>query len=318
MAGMPRVEADPALDLALLRGGYARETARLASLGVDLSGDLAVERYIQTFDDLRSPIAYDHVPAEARQTCAALAASGGDAAVESFHRLVLLRLIEGFEARALRVGLPDWLRARTLAFLHDLQAGLWAKRRRLTLDQDSFLKDLAVCRLKLWPVGAELLDIASGVPRRPLLQGGAGHALAAFAYLSLSLRGFKPFYETHFDDRHAKGFSPDGYRDLYVTIGRLLRVAPMIKGVFSGSWWHDPAVAKISPNLAFLNELPLAGGARIFPLGTDPHTIKAATRLSQERAQLVQDGSYQPTNYLLVWGRDELLRWADRQTAGRA
>jgi hypothetical protein len=84
--------------------------------------------------------------------------------------------------------------------------------------------------------------------------------------------------------------------------------------MFSGSWWHDPALADISPNLAFLNSIAVAGGARLFPLGTDDQIIAQATRLSKDRARLVREGVYRPTNYLMVWARKDLLRWAEAQT----
>jgi hypothetical protein len=286
-------------------------TERLLRAGIDPIGAWPVDAYIGHFDALTQPCAYDRVPEAAAAASRAIVAAAGEAALEDYHRLVLLTLIGQREARAARHQVPAWL----LPACHDYGAMVERELARpkpgyYRLTNDPFLKDLAVCRQKLWPCGAELVDPCSGVPRRTLAQGGIGQMVAALRYFGLGAGGFAPFYESHFDPRLARQFTPDGYRQLYRTIARLLEQAPAVRGMFSGSWWHDPAVAAISPNLAFLNEIPLAGGARLFRAGTDPRTVKLATRLSKERSRLYQAGRYQPTAYILVWGRRELLAWA--------
>ena len=287
--------------------------ARLAAFGLDLGGALSVESYIEEFDGQEPFAAYNKVPPAIEERCAAIAEIGGGEAVETYHQLVLATLVDGFDRRAKAAGLPAWLEAQTLAYLKEiLEAAARPGRRRLRLEQDDFLKDLAVCRLKLWPLGVELVDVNAGLQKRIAL-GGVRQALGAACHVGLSLGGFRPFLETHFDARRARAFSADGYRRLYLAIARLMRDRPAYRGLVSTSWWHDPAVGAISPTLAFLNDLPLGAGARIYRMHSDQQTVKSATRLSKERTRLYREGAYLPTNYTLAWGRRDLLRWADAQ-----
>ncbi|MBC6445388.1 MAG: hypothetical protein GDA50_08230 [Alphaproteobacteria bacterium GM202ARS2] len=291
---------------------------RLTAMGLDMDGELSVASYIGHFDLLPSKAAYNHVPQAITERCTAIAEAGGEQAVETYHRLVITTLVDAFDQRAAACDLPSWLKEPTRRRLDDILRSLETPRRhQLRLERDDFLKDLAVCRLKLWPLGVELVDTDGGLPRRILL-GGLRQAISAVSHVTLSLGGLGPFLETHFDSRRAQAFSPEGYHHLYLMIARLLRDRPAFKGLISTSWWHDPAVSRISPNLAFLNSLPVNAGARVYRMYSDEQTTKSATRLSKERMTLYREGNYLPTNYTLAWGRRDLLRWADAQEADGA
>lgn len=293
------------------------ETA-LEDGGIKLEGRFSVAAYIGLFDALRQPIAYDHVPPAAVELIEAIEATAGPEMVEIYHRLVLLNLIQTFETRAADVQLPPDIHEHAVDFLLRLIQRLQKpKRGQYRLDKDYFLKDLSVARLKLWPCGAELVDIASGIPRRMLLEAGKGRFLKALGQIKFQCGGFKPFFETHFDARMSAGFSAEGYRSLYLTIAQMLENDAKIKGMYSCSWWHDPALARISPNLGFLNAIAVEGGAKLYPMGTNDQIIAQATRLSKERTQQVRAGTYRPTRYLMVWARRDLLRWKDVQTGSQ-
>ncbi len=308
------IDNDRAIDSDLLSRLKAEFSARLCSEGIDVDGSLAADKYISFFDSRFSLNGYSYVPPIAKEWCDAIDSLGGQEAIDIYHRLVLVKLIEGFDRRAAAVSLPDWLRAPTRTFILDvLEALTKSSGRKRLLNQDSFMKDFAVCRLKLWPCGAELVDVASMLSRSLLISGGPSQAVKAIFHIGGSIRGFKPVFETHFDTRRAKAFSYEGYHDLYKTIARLMREKPSVKGVYACSWWHDPAVAEISPNLAFLNDLPLGGGAKAYRFSRSEQIIKAATRLSRERTERFQQGSYHPTSYIVLWGRRELLSWAEKQ-----
>ena len=289
---------------------------RLKAMGVDVDGALSISSYIAAFDLLPSKAAYNKVPEAIVERCAALLETGGEQAVETYHRLVMTTLVDAFDQRASACDLPSWMEEPTRRYLDDMLMSLEKSGgRRLRLERDDFLKDLAVCRLKLWPFGVELVDVDGGLPKRIVL-GGFRQALSAVGHIGLSVRGLRPFLETHFDGRRANAFSPEGYHRLFLKVARLLRDRPAFKGLASTSWWHDPAVSRISPNLAFLNSLPLDAGARIYRLHRDDQTTRSATRLSKERTKLYRDGAYHPTNYTLIWGRLDLLRWAGAQETG--
>ncbi len=289
--------------------------ADLSSNGIDLQNQASVAGYIGFFDSVKRPVAYNYIPPKARKLIEHIEASGGPATSETYHRLVLLTLIQQFDRRAAALGLPETLHGNAIDFLEKLVRRLQKpKPGQYRFDRDEFLKDLSVTRLKLWPCGAELVDIASGIPRRMLLRTGAGHFLKTLGQIKFHCGGLRPFFETHFDSRMTGSFSAEGYHALYLAIARILQDAPAIRGVFSGSWWHDPALADISPNLAFLNDIAVGGGARLYPMGTDKQTIAQATRLSKERTQYVREGTYRPTSYMMIWSRKDLLHWAKTQS----
>ncbi len=304
------------IDHGVVDGLIADLKTELSSCGVTLEGARSVANYIAIFDSIPQPSSYSHVPIQARRLLSDIEATGGHDAVDAFLRLVLLTLAGQFEQRAAALSLPTVIHDRATDFLAKLLLRLQRPvSRRYGLDSDTFLKDLGVLRLKLWPGGAELVDMTSGIPRGMLLQAGIGQGVKTLGQITFFCGGLKPFFESHFDKRFSQGFSPAGYTAFYLTIADLLRQHPTARGLFSGSWWHDPALVDISPNLAFLNDIAVAGGARLFPMGTSDEIVAQATRLSKERAERVQEGSYRPTGYMLVWARDDLLHWAETQKA---
>ena len=114
--------------------------------------------YIGFFDAVKRPVAYNHIPPEAQKLIEDIEASGGSEASETYHRLVLLTLIQQFEKRATAIGLPEKLHGRAIDFLAKLVRRLQKpKAGQYRFDRDGFLKDLGVTRLKLWPCGAEFV-----------------------------------------------------------------------------------------------------------------------------------------------------------------
>jgi hypothetical protein len=179
---------------------------------------------------------------------------------------------------------------------------------------DLFLKDLAVCSLRLIPVGGSWLTEVSGIGRRFLVSGGARQFVDASLFALFKARGLKPYYQIHMDIRCLEGFSPRGRDQCYLGIAELLKLNPRIKGMYAVSWFYDPKLEKISPNLLYLRKEPEQNGARFFQIGTSATDIKFATAKSATRRKLYNEGKYLPTSYLLIWPRKELLSWADKRT----
>lgn len=288
---------------------------RLAAAGIDLEGALAVDVYIDRFDDLPASTPYNDVPSAIEDMCNAIVALGGEEALDVYHRLVLLELMGRFDQRASRYGLPSWLEGSVKACFQSIMRDVQKPRpRRFLLSKRDFLLDLGICRGKLWPCGAELVESGCSLNLRWLLQKREmAQSIRALMHVGFSVRGTTPVLASHFDKRRPEAFSPEGYRQLYLTIARLLREMPDHLGFLSSSWWHDPAVGRISPKLSFLNSLPLSGGARIYRIGTDETAVSTALRLSKERKEAYRKGIYHPTYYHLIWARRRLLNWADAQ-----
>ena len=90
----------------------------LTAAGIDLKGKLAVEAYIDLFDNLPASTPYNDVPSAVEDMGNAIVALGGEQALDVYHRLVLLQLTGRFKQRAARYRLPRWLEGRTKAYFH--------------------------------------------------------------------------------------------------------------------------------------------------------------------------------------------------------
>ena len=185
-----------------------------------------------------------------------------------------------------------------------------------SLSNDLYLKDLAIAGERMAPAGAQLLQTFAGIPRSLLWRGGAGQALAFTAFLT-KLRALAPLFEMHSDARRMAEFTPAGWQRFYVRAAELLRARPSIRGLVGASWWHDPAVGRLSKHMAFLNEMPMRHGARAFRYQADDYARELALLRSPERQRAYDSGEYLPTVYLLIWTREDVLRWAEAEDAAR-
>lgn len=281
-------------------------TARLAALGVDWGDVWPVERYLAFFAALPEIGPYHHVPDAAQRFDAEITAQGGAAALADYLRLTMLELLEK------RPWQSDPVQAEYFArVMGDIAHPRKGFHRH---DNDLFAKDFAVCRGKLLPCGAELVDRRSGVGRRVLASGGVRQLLGGLGFFAQA-GGFRPFYELHFDRRLIGAFDADGYRRLYLRLADMLSADPEARGVISSSWWHDPALAKISPELGFIGQIPESHGARLLRVDASAVAIAGATRFAPLRTRLYREGAYTPQTYLLAWARRDVLAWAAGERA---
>ena len=54
-------------------------------------------------------------------------------------------------------------------------------------------------------------------------------------------------------------FSPEGWMRFYLRTAELLRRDPRVKGLIGTSWLYDPALADVSPHLAYLRTVQIPG-----------------------------------------------------------
>lgn len=283
-----------------------------SGLAAGLLADHPIAAYLASYATLPAGSQYHAVPAEARATCAAIEAVGGMETVEAYHRLVLLHLI----ARTIAEGpvAPMRLTSEARGLLDDYLARVVAdvgKGRKgfFRHGHDPFAKDFAVCRGRLLPCGVEVLDPLGGIPRSLAFKGGLGQALT-MARMAWRLGGVKAVWGLHFDRRLVKDFSAQGYADLYLRVADLLEANPEIRGISSWSWWHDPQVARISPELSFIGSIPESGGAFVMRVGEDAYATADALRFAPQRKALYDAGQYRPCFHMLAWARQDVLAWA--------
>jgi hypothetical protein len=86
-----------------------------------------------------------------------------------------------------------------------------------------------------------------------------------------------------------------------------LPALPAARGIFGTAWFYDPQILTISPRIRFAQDLQIGEGAFRLKIGTNEAAIANATATSAERRNRYRDGTYQPTDYAIVWSRADLL-----------
>jgi hypothetical protein len=177
----------------------------------------------------------------------------------------------------------------------------------LRLDTDAFAKELAICLYRLIPAGGQLVDPGAAFPRGLLVRRPTRQMLAATGYLLLNVRGFAPFalFHTSLFQRH--WFTAAGWEFTFHCLPAVFRSFPRLKGLLAISWFCDPALLEISPELHFLQDIPRRWGAVFLPVGPEPGADSDALLLSRHRRQLFEAGRYVPRKYAFVVSRQDVL-----------
>jgi hypothetical protein len=135
--------------------------------------------------------------------------------------------------------------------------------------------------------------------------------LSLFLFLFKILNVYKLYYVIHTVDRYLPRFNKEQMNKAYINIANLLEINPDIYGIYRESWFLDPCLKNISPELAYLWEVPQQSGAKLFCIGNPHKAANKAISLSPLRKRLYEKGEYKPMNYAYVWPREELLSWAN-------
>jgi hypothetical protein len=228
-------------------------------------------------------------------------------------RALLLELADPVASlTSVSVAVPQRLIGDFLAGVERIRANaLLAPEAFFSIENDLLIKDLAVCLGQMFPAGARLIDLRSGLPRKVLARQGASlPSVLRFLHMA---GGFRPWFETHVDPRDLSQFNEGGLRQMYLRVAALLEVNPQVHGVFGGSWFYDPVLATISPHLAYLQQIPRQHGARLLRAVTTAGMARSALAKSRRRREAYERGLYRPQCYFLVWPRSALLQWARSQ-----
>ena len=172
------------------------------------------------------------------------------------------------------------------------------------------LRNLCFSRV---PVGPEHLEI-DGVPRSVAWQAGPKQALD-FARLLVEAGGHAPFYAVHLGygldpTTFLLVYSKRAQERMFRTLAACLEMHPEIRGVLSGSWWHDPALDEVSPHMSYLRSGWTERGAKLFRWSEKDGAQEVAARNSPARRAAIESGEYTPTEHMVVWTRRSLLSWA--------
>jgi hypothetical protein len=290
----------------------ARIRDRISSVCPHLLMKAPLDVYIENLDRSDPYASYWRTNPQIDAWCREIIDEGGYDALEDYHRLVLLKLIKDFDQRAQGKRYPESALLLFAEHFRGILKQIEIKSNPYYLwSNDSFCKDLAICRQRMIPCGAQLLDAISGIPRSWLIRSGTKQAVTLIRLVAGKLGSFRVLCEVHWDRRLVREFNPAGWERTFLRIAEVLKLNPQFRGVFGSSWWFDPQISQISPRLQFLRTLPEAHGAKFFLVGEDEQTTSDALLHSPERQKLHSDGSYRPKKYGVVWARQDLIGWAE-------
>lgn len=278
---------------------------------VDRWGTSATE-FSERLGSAPDDLSYQYIPEFCRRVNHRVTSELGATAAEAFLRLVACHQILALEARLAKWRLP----ATVVRLIDESIQSLLNQARSgrvgyFRTSNEFFIKDLAVCRLKLLPCGAELVDTNAGFARSLLWRGTVADGLR-FGWALAQMGSNSPTLLAHWDRRAIGEFHPEGYRRFYRTVAELMELNPRYRGLCGESWWFDPQLSRISPELAFLREESCAAGAVCVPVETDDKSTARALHMSAARKAAYDRGEYTPRSMFWLWPRRALLNWAAR------
>lgn len=183
-------------------------------------------------------------------------------------------------------------------------------RSRYDIDNDRYLKDLAIVTGTMFPVGCYFVERA-GIPRSILYRGGIRQGVRFLGMLARG-SGTDDFLVPHMNNDDLAFFNERGEEHFYRICAEVADRDPSVRGIARLSWLMDPALAEFGRNLVHLVETPLHNGAERFFFEADADGTSGALTFSPVRRKAFDEGRYVPAAYLLVWPRRALLDWYRR------
>lgn len=175
-----------------------------------------------------------------------------------------------------------------------------------------FIYDLEVCCLKSLPIGGAWFVQVRRIGFRLILASGIRQLIQILGYLIFKTGGFRHYCVIHTLPRYLPRFNCQQMNLAYRQIGELIKRNPKIKGVYRRSWFLNPNLEVISPNLTYLREIPQQNGATLFKAGLIEEDIRYSLAFSPHRLKLYEAGKYLPISYAYIWPKKEFLLWLNQ------
>lgn len=234
--------------------------------------------------------------------------------LELYHKLLLSELIDNNEVdrQELPLSIKKLYSTNFQRILQDISShnqpiGFYL------YPNDKFLKDLAICTQRLIPVGSRKL-VVKYCPKRFILQNGIRQAIRGLFFRLFKIPGISPLvFEMHMDSHDPScvaEYTSNGYIRSCLCVADLMESQKDIKGIYGTSWFYDPKLEMISPRLNYIRKVFTDNGGAVFYLGPSESAKADALAKSPTRNRLYREGKYIPTDYLIIWSRNDLLRWA--------
>ena len=152
----------------------------------------SVDKYIETIIFNSKFYGYKTVGDESKKYCDSILQTGDRNLLQLYHKLVLLKLVQSNLTRLQTENLPgeivDLYHKHFERIVGDLST---ANDDFYEYLDDKFCKDLALCTMKMIPVGALLIE-QTRLPKRFLFQDGIGQFIRGVLFIVFKLRGWAP------------------------------------------------------------------------------------------------------------------------------
>lgn len=268
-----------------------------------------VDEFIRQYCAVGALNHYSFVPQQARATVQKVSDAHGGEVANRFLQAALVRsMLISIDQGAVDALTPR-VQANQVNQFGRIVSSLQSPEKSFALNQDIYLKEMGLTTLRLLAGAAQLIDARCGVPRSLVFRQGwrnLRRSLVRFA----RLKGFRPFMQIHTHDLYLDEFNEAGWNECYLCCAEICEANPALLGMFGSSWFYDPVIPKISPRLAYLQQVPASGGSDFWFFATGGHSIALATATSPSRRKSYEEGHYLPTAYMMVWGREDLVSWA--------
>lgn len=182
-----------------------------------------------------------------------------------------------------------------------------AKYKSITPDNYIFFSYLETLNFKRIPLGSHSV-VESGFSRSIVIKQPPLEMFKFLYYLYLC-KGNKPLYELHYNPHRMRSFTRKGWSEVLSNGANLLQGNPSIKGIFGASWFFDPALKSVSPELSYLNAITENIGGGIFFADRSERDKINAFAMSKKRKDAYDVGSYEPTSFLTILPRKKLIKY---------
>jgi hypothetical protein len=193
----------------------------------------------------------------------------------------------------------------------DRLAEFLAKTTSRSYRPDFFCKDVRYALGLTVPCGLLQIDLRYRIGPRLILREMIRSGLPKTAWDYVLSCAWGRWYNTHLDPRDMGEFNPAGWIASFCRVAEMLELNPTVCGAAGASWFYDPVVSEISPELAYVRRNQVENGAFSVRLGEAPQHIKNALFASRTRQELCDQGKYVPMGFLIAWPRRALIGWAD-------
>lgn len=249
-------------------------------------------------------------PAEAlRPVIAETVAAPVAASAETVSRVIVASLSLNLVSNLPNKGLPQSILTQYPDHFDRLADWLSEPKPGYGPGDDSFLKDVRIAGGYSVPCGAQDVDLNGAIRRTAGLKAVA-RLKGVRSGARILWSGGPHWFRIHTDSRFTDEFNESGWERCYRRIADLLVTRPDVKGMAGTSWFYDPQIMRVSPRLGYLQRTPLGAGAFLLWNGPGAVHTQRATATSATRRSLVEEGTYLPVCYTLVWPRDSLIGWA--------